>query len=307
MSTGGICETLALGTVQLGMPYGILRTEPPPESTVAELLEVAWRKGIRYFDTAEAYGDSEELLGTHLPARRFADARIITKLHPHASEETGLEIERRLERSLARLGRRGLWALLLHRDRMFERWDDGLGEVLQRWRADGLIRHLGVSAESFQRLPAPVADDELDVIQLPANVFDRRAVDSGLWERARRAGKRVFVRSVYFQGMALADAAEVRARAPDAAEMIEAYARFCELHGLDRRRFAVDYVRNRLPGAVLVIGAETAQQVRENCELVAAPACDPALCDAWDQAWRAPDESQVDLPRLSARFASRGA
>ena len=151
---GGICETLALGTVQLGMPYGILRTEPPPESDVAELLEAAWHEGIRYFDTAEAYGDSEELLGTHLPARRFADARIITKLHPHASEETGHEIERRLERSLARLGRRGLWALLLHRDRMLERWDDGLGEVLQRWRADGLIRHLGVSAESFQRLPA---------------------------------------------------------------------------------------------------------------------------------------------------------
>ena len=114
-----------------------------------------------------------------------------------------------------------------------------------------------------------MADDELEVIQLPANVFDRRAVDSGLWERARRAGKRVFVRSVYFQGMALADAAEVRARAPDAAEMIEAYARFCELHGLDRRRFAVDYVRNRLPGAVLVIGAETAatgsRELRTGC------------------------------------------
>jgi aryl-alcohol dehydrogenase-like predicted oxidoreductase len=289
------------------MPYGILRTEPPPKSAVAELLEAAWHEGIRYFDTAEAYGDSEQLLSTHLPSRQFADARIITKLHPDASGETALEIERRLERSRARLGRRSLWGLLLHRDRMLDRWDDGLGEVLRRWRADGLIRHLGVSAESFQRLPALLAVDELDVIQLPANVFDRRAVDSGLWERARQAGKQVFLRSVYFQGMALADAGEMRARAPGAAEMVEAYARFCELHGLDRRRFAVDYVRNRLPGAVLVIGAETAQQVRENCGLVAAPACDPALCDAWDQEWRAPDESQVDLPRLSARFASRGA
>lgn len=286
------------------MPYGILRTEPPPEDEVSRLLDTAWQAGIRYFDTGQAYGNSEERLGAHLAFERYADARIVTKLHPDAEQEAGAEIERRLERSRARLGEHPIWALLLHRDRMLERWRGDFGDTVRRWRDEGLVRHLGVSVESVESLPVVLAIDDLEVIQLPASVFDRRVVESGLWERARRAGRNVFVRSVYFQGMALADVDEVRERAPEAAGMVNAYQRFCEVHGLDRRRFALDYVRHRLAGAVLVIGAMTAEQVRVNCELVAAPPCDRALCDAWDAAWRPPDESVLDLARLTALTAA---
>src|SRR5204863_7824995 len=46
-----ISEGLALGTVQLGMRYGILGYTPPPEHRVAQLLQVAWAEGVRYYDT----------------------------------------------------------------------------------------------------------------------------------------------------------------------------------------------------------------------------------------------------------------
>jgi spore coat polysaccharide biosynthesis protein SpsF (cytidylyltransferase family)/aryl-alcohol dehydrogenase-like predicted oxidoreductase len=298
-----VSEGLALGTAQLGMRYGILETEPPADHEVVRLLETAWQAGVRYFDTAQAYGGSEQLLGARLPPDRFPEALIITKLHPDAEQESKDTIERRLKLSRARLGERPVWAVLLHRDRMLERWSSDLGKVLRRWRSDGLIRFLGASVESMENLSAVLAADDLNVIQVPASVFDRRLLESGLWERARDAGKRVFARGVYFQGLAVADVGEVRARAPMAAGMVEAYARFCELHGLDRRRFAVDYARHRLPGAILVIGAETTAQVSENCGLVAGPECDPWLCDAWDEAWQ-PSESVVDLPQLT-RLASR--
>lgn len=303
-----ISEGLALGTVQLGMPYGILGSAPPPEHRIAQLLEVAWEEGVRYYDTGQAYGNSEKLLGARLPSGgRFGGARIITKLHPDAWQDAGPELERRLEGSRARLGGRDIWALLLHRDRMLERWDGELGDVLGRWRQQGRIEHLGISVEALETLPAALALDDFEVVQLPASVFDRRVISSGLYERARRAGKRVFVRSVYFQGMALADADAVRARAPAAADMVRAYAEFCRRHGLDRRQFAIDYVRHRLPHAVLVIGAETADQVRENCRLMAAAPVDASLCDAWDRAWRSSDDAVVDLPRLAAQVSPRRA
>jgi len=303
-----ISERLALGTVQLGMPYGILGSTPPPEPQVAQLLEVAWDEGVRYYDTGQAYGKSEELLGAFLPPRgRFGSPRIITKLHPDACLETAPEIERRLEDSRARLGARDMWALLLHRDRMIERWDGDLGDVLRRWRRQGRIRHLGISVETLEALPAALAVDDIEVVQLPASVFDRRVIDSGFNERARRAGKRILVRSVYFQGMAVADTERVRAHAPAAADMVGAYAEFCKRHGLDRRRFAVGYVRRRLPGAILVIGAETPDQARENCRLIAGTPASAALCDAWDEAWRSPDDSVIDLPRLGAQLSPRRA
>jgi aryl-alcohol dehydrogenase-like predicted oxidoreductase len=300
-----ISERLALGTVQLGMPYGILGSTPPPELQVAQLLEVAWDEGVRYYDTGQAYGKSEELLGTFLPpGGRFGTPRIITKLHPDAWRDNAREIERRLEDSRARLGARDFWAVLLHRDRMLEQWDGDVGDVLRRWRKQGRIRHLGISLEAIEALPGALAVDDMEVVQLPASVFDHRVLDSGLHERARRAGKRILVRSVYFQGMAVADIDRVRARAPAAAAMVGAYAEFCERHGLDRRRFAVGYVRRRLPGAILVIGAETTEQARENCRIIAGPPASATLCDAWDEAWQSPDDRVIDLRRLGAQLSA---
>ena len=55
---------LVLGTVQLGMPYGIAnRLGKPSQEVATSIVRTAWSKGIREFDTAQGYGDSETVLG----------------------------------------------------------------------------------------------------------------------------------------------------------------------------------------------------------------------------------------------------
>ena len=54
---------LGLGTVALGMPYGLGNIPPPEERKSIALIHRAFEAGINYIDTACAYGNSEEVVG----------------------------------------------------------------------------------------------------------------------------------------------------------------------------------------------------------------------------------------------------
>jgi aryl-alcohol dehydrogenase-like predicted oxidoreductase len=72
---------------------------------------------------------------------------------------------------------------------------------------------------------------------------------------------------------------------------------FCREQALDRRHFAVDFIRAQAPQARLVLGAETAAQVEENCALFTAPPLDPAIHAGWLARWPDDLEPLID-PRL---------
>lgn len=211
-----IAETLALGTRQLGDEYVAPAVS---DNDAKRILKTAWHEGVRYFDTAQAYGDSERRLGKHLPV----NAKVITKLHP---ETTIQDLETRLADSCSNLRRQSIWAMLLHRTSMLEEWDRGLGEALLRWREKGFVRHLGLSIES----PAahlPSLPPELEVLQIPIGASLRVPKEI-----------RLFVRSIYGRGQ------------------------------VKDRPTAIRQARRVFPSATLLVGAETVEQVLDNCRII---------------------------------------
>src|SRR5437016_2741666 len=77
-------ERLVLGAAQLGMRYGIANAAGQPSvSSVAEMVGAGWSRGLRSFDTAQAYGTSESVLGDAFTSLGLGtDAIVITKLAP---------------------------------------------------------------------------------------------------------------------------------------------------------------------------------------------------------------------------------
>jgi aryl-alcohol dehydrogenase-like predicted oxidoreductase len=287
-----------LGCAQLGMRYGIANTTGQPDRAAAlEIVSTCWAHGIRYFDTAQAYGDSEAVLGESLRALGAAgSASIISKVRPDLTAAPA-EIERAVEASLERLGVDRLWGLMLHDERGLEAWDDGLGASLRALRDRQLVDRLGVSVYAPQRAAQALEHPDLQILQVPGGVFDRRMLRAGVLERAATPGKHVFVRSVYLQGLALMDADALPDRLDFARDAVAAYKGFCDNHGVERRRFALRYARDRFPSAMLVIGAETAVQAAENCRLMDTPGSDDTWYDAWDERWPDDVEPLVDPSR----------
>jgi len=80
---------LILGTAQLGSNYGIANTiGKPTEKQAIEIMKYAVENGIRYFDTAYSYNDSESRIGKFLNFHKNYKNKvnIITKM-PSLKEE----------------------------------------------------------------------------------------------------------------------------------------------------------------------------------------------------------------------------
>ncbi len=280
------------------MGYGVANTTGQPSRAAAlEIVQTCWQNGVRFFDTAQAYGESEIVLGHCLRALGVtADARVISKLDPDVAT-TADRISRTVTASLEHLGVDSLWGLLLHDQRQLDSWDDGLGEAMRALKARGLVGHLGISVYSPEAALRALEHPDIDTVQIPAGVFDRRALRSGVLKLARALGKHVFIRSVYLQGLALMDADRLPTGMGFAAEAIVAFRDFCDTHEVTREPFALHYARNRFPSSVLVVGAETARQASANCRLMSAVSESDGVYQAWDERWPDDVEELVDPSR----------
>ena len=72
-NTGIEVSEIAFGGVEIGMPYGIGisgKKDMLLAKDVIRLLHTALEKGINFFDTARAYGNSEYLIGKAFKDRR---------------------------------------------------------------------------------------------------------------------------------------------------------------------------------------------------------------------------------------------
>ncbi|MBQ8551252.1 MAG: SDR family oxidoreductase [Clostridia bacterium] len=75
-------SALSLGTVQLGLNYGINNQNGKPDLAAScRILDTAMEYGINTPDTAMAYGDSEEVIGKWLAAKPESECPfIVTKV-----------------------------------------------------------------------------------------------------------------------------------------------------------------------------------------------------------------------------------
>jgi aryl-alcohol dehydrogenase-like predicted oxidoreductase len=260
---------LCLGTVQLGMDYGINNlTGKPSLEESRSIVRTAVAKGITAFDTAPAYGESEQVLGRCL-GDLPGDYVIVTKI-PALDWTAGpaaaaLEIRKGIGSSLLNLKTPRMSICLFHRFNDMYMKERAALNALGAVQDEGLVEKIGCSvytpeeAESCVRLPA------CEVIQVPFNLADKRLLAVDFFGKAKAAGKTVFVRSVYLQGLffrrelpaGLVEFGALRAR-------LEALAAAA---GLSLAEMALRYALSFDGIASVIIGVETAAQLENNLDL----------------------------------------
>lgn len=185
---------LILGTVQIGIPYGISNEggQVSMEESHA-ILRTAHLNGIRLLDTAEVYGNAHEVIGNfhrNNPEMKF---QVITKL-PH---EINGKIDLKLETYLQELDVLELEALLFHNYDSYRSHSKALKEL----KSNKLAKAIGVSIYTNQELNSVMNDPLVDIIQLPFNLLDNYALRGNLLEKAKAFGKIIHTRSAYLQGL----------------------------------------------------------------------------------------------------------
>jgi aryl-alcohol dehydrogenase-like predicted oxidoreductase len=280
---------IALGTVQLGRPYGIAnRSGQPDAATAEEILRLAWDCGVRVFDTAQAYGEAEALLGQFLRRRHGAACAVVTKLDGAVDARDAEAVVAAARQSGARLGGAPA-ALLLHDPALLTEWRGAVGVALRRCLEQGLTDAIGVSVYTPDEFARALDEPDLTVIQAPLNAFDRRLAEQGLLAAAHATGKRVFLRSVYLQGLLLMEPAQLPNGLADAAQYVAEWRGVCTRHGVDPARMSIKVAQALAPFAELVIGCETRAQLEETLRLVSASPPQGAWIEEIKALPRAPD------------------
>lgn len=146
--------------------FGALPMQRVPVETAAALLKKAYDAGIRYYDTARDYTDSEEKIGYAL-----SDVRENIYIATKTSAKTAEGFRKDLETSLHNLKTDYIDIYQFHNPPFCPKPGDGSGlyEAMQEAREQGKIRFIGITNHRMSVAEEAVESGLYDTLQFPFN------------------------------------------------------------------------------------------------------------------------------------------
>ena len=261
-----------LGTVQFGINYGIQGNGQPQHEVVYDMLSYAIEHGIEQFDTASAYGEAEDVLGSYV--RSFPDKavsmNIVSKLKPDAfvnvykNEWAKVAVENAKE-SLNRLGISHFSAYLFHNASFI--FDKDAVNALNAVKNEGLASRIGVSVYTPEEAMKALEYPQIGAIQIPYNLFDRRLDKCGFFKLTKEKGIVVYARSSLLQGLAVMDPDTLPERVAFAKDYLLEFDAICQAFSVSKLKAAIAYVTQKQGIDYVVFGVDNQQQLEEYISL----------------------------------------
>jgi predicted aldo/keto reductase-like oxidoreductase len=160
-------KQVTLGRTGITVPqngFGMLPLQRISVEAARALLRRAYDGGMRFFDTAHGYTDSEYKFGKAFPDGR-GEIVLATKTHVSTPEKLRAD----LEQSLHMMKTDHIDVFQLHQIPKVFRPDDGTGiyEELLRAKEEGLILHIGFTAHKIDVAEEGIASGLYETVQYP--------------------------------------------------------------------------------------------------------------------------------------------
>jgi len=195
---------IGLGTAQFGLDYGVTNLDGiTPESQVQEIINFSRENNIKLIDTSINYGKSELVLGK----ANINSFDVITKVPRIANSKSYYhDYSSLLGQSIQKLQINSLSGVLFH-DANDLLSKDGMDKfnAMKELKAEGLVDRIGVSVYDVASTYDIINNFEIDIVQGPLNIFDRRFLTSGLLKDLKKSSIEFHARSIFLQGILLSN------------------------------------------------------------------------------------------------------
>jgi aryl-alcohol dehydrogenase-like predicted oxidoreductase len=195
--TGLRVSAISLGTVELGLDYGIAAPGErlkPDEHDATTFLNFALDSGVNLIDTARGYGESERIVGQALAARR-AEFTLLSKIRSGPAAQ----VREHVRESLTSLRTNVIDIMMIHCLAGEISPDSETVETLLDLRKAGDIRFIGASVYGNAAATACIECGSFDCLEIAYSVLDRRPEES-VFPMADRANIGIIARSVLLKG-----------------------------------------------------------------------------------------------------------
>jgi hypothetical protein len=144
------------------------------------VVRYALEKGVTYFDTARAYGDSEEKIGAALKGARD-EVVIATKVPWHRTKADAANVG--LRQSLRNLRTDRIDLVQLHgidSEELLQKVTSPEGSLaaLKKARSEGKVDYVGITGHNPHVLEKAIRTQEFDTVLAPLNILDRGATET---------------------------------------------------------------------------------------------------------------------------------
>ena len=255
-------EKIILGTVQLGLPYGINNALGKPNlKNALNIFALAKEYSVQTLDTAEAYGNAIEVIGKFhmLDSFRF---QIISKF----KYSRGQNIKLSVQNTLQTLQIDQLFAYLLHdADQLAE---NEVKDNFNELKSSKLIYYAGVSIYTNKQFEQAILAEHIDVIQIPYNILDNHNLRGQLITEAKRKGKVIHVRSVFLQGLFFMKKENLPLKLIPLQKYLSGVQSLCDKFDISVEEVALNYVMANESIDGVLIGVESSNQLIKNLNAI---------------------------------------
>ncbi len=263
---------LCLGTVQFGLKYGIAGNDKPNLASCIEILDYAYQNDICSFDTAAAYGDAEDVLGEFIKQKKINQYKIEinSKVSPDIFEEGTnnnwyIRAKECVINSLKKLNIECLDGYMLHNANALD--NEEVIAALNRLKKEGYVRRIGSSVYTPNEAKRTFSYNEMEIIQIPYNIFDQRLDKEGFFDPEIIGNKKIYARSAFLQGLLLMPVNEIPLYLSEAVPKVKRFEELCESFNITRTHAALSFVKNNDKIDYLVFGIDNLNQIKEFIEI----------------------------------------
>jgi aryl-alcohol dehydrogenase-like predicted oxidoreductase len=197
-----LVKKISIGTAQFGMNYGERNKKALSLIKIKKILAYATSIGIQNIDTAFNYGRAEEKLGI-VGVKNWKISTKFSKIP--LNKNPVYWIEENLKKSLERLKIKKINTLFIHDFHSLTeaKKTADIIKFLKYLKKIKLIKNIGISIYDPKILSKIIDLKSIDVLQAPANIFDRRILQNKNQEILKDNNISLEIRSIFLQGLIL--------------------------------------------------------------------------------------------------------
>lgn len=262
---------IGLGTVELGLEYGIGPKSLPTEQEAITTLKTVVDLGVTYIDTARGYGLAEERIGKSGIAKQ-EDVVIGTKCAQFlekGEDVTGDELARRIreeiEESLTLLQVDSLQLVQFHGGSKEQIEQGELIEIMEKLKQEGKVQHAGIATRGGEAPLAAINSGFFETIQTAYSILDQRMAENVL-PQAKEKNIGIINRSVLLKGALTPKREHLPEELAELKTNADKAANIAEQAGMDLPTLAIRFSLSNPAVSTALIGTTKPKNIERSLE-----------------------------------------
>ena len=257
-----IKNKIIIGTANVNNDYGLINNKINTNE-FKKLLNFAKLKGIKIIDTSPKYSNSEKIIGSVL--KKF---KIITKVTNIPLKIKNREIKNwimnKFTQSSKNLKISKVHGILLQNaEILLSKKSEVVYKTLLNLKKKKKLKKIGISIYNFKTLEKIINKYQIDFIQVPFNIFDRRIENEKLIKKIKKKGIEVHARSIFLQGLLIKKNLRIPKKLFALKKSLKLWKKWLERNNISALNACLNFVLRNKNIDKVVIGLNNLQNLKQ--------------------------------------------